>query len=278
MSSSLPSSASVPLREIVIDRGGDLHAARNDAEIMDVAQTSNDNDGNGPITKIDGTSQHQPNGNTTHTNDANETTIGMMDEEVSLKLRKMLSFNKRGSVDTSTTIDSGSALSRPSRPAAPREGRRFSVDTEDIEQDQEKDHQGTLSYSRSTSLRSLGEDGASANLREQLHSAGGSKSMRSLGRRPSLRRRHSICYSIPPSSVTTVSSEQPVSNNTASSTRLAPDRRASMSCADARSVSLSSIITECHPLSMGLGNFSDDSNDDSDDDSSVGSDLVADRS
>ena len=266
--------------------------AEKDAKRMiptDVAQTSNMDDGNG--LKKDGASSHcqQPKDKTIPCivdNEANGkvTATDTVEEELTLKLRELLSFNKRGSVDTTTTIGTGSTTS--SRLPAPQVGRRFSVDTGHFDQqDNEREHDEALSSyanimrnhrQRSISLRSLGDAGVSTNLlREQLHAGGRSASMRSLGRQPSFRRRHSICYSIPPSgSATTVSSEQSFCNSTALSTPRAPDRRASMSCVDARSVSLSSIITECHPLSVGIGNFSSDE-ESSDDDSSVGGNAVA---
>ena len=285
-STTMPSESSAPLREIVIDRTAELTVEK-DAKMMipqDVAQTnpSANGDGNG-LVKKDAASNKTD--HTKHTKAANgkTTTTDTVDEELSLKLRELLSFNKRGSVDTSTTVGTGSTTSN--RLTAPQVGRRFSIDASHFGQhDNEREQDDALSpyanimrnhRQRSVSLRSLtGDAGVSTNLREQLHTSR-SASMRSLGRQPSPRRRHSICYSIPPPcSATTVSSEQSFSNSTALSTPQAPDRRASMSCVDARSVSLSSIITECHPLSVGIGNFSSD-DESSDDDSSVGSNLVA---
>ena len=278
-STAMPHESSVPLREIVIDKMTELTVEK-DAKMMipqDVAQTnpSANGDGNGLVKKDVASNKTD---HTKHTKDANgkTTTTDTVDEELSLKLRELLSAG-------STTAN---------RLTAPQVGRRFSVDAGHFEQhDNEREQDDALSScanimrnhrQRSISLRSLtGDAGVSTNLREQLHAGGRSASMRSLGRQPSLRRRHSTCCSIPPPcSATTVSSEQSFSNSTALSTPQAPDRRASMSCVDARSVSLSSIIAECHPLSVGIGNFSSD-DESSDDDSSVGSTcniVVVDRS
>lgn len=274
----------IDIREVVIDKV----VAEKDAEMViqrDVAQTSKNDDDNGDIVKKDGTGHHT-------TNDANnKASIDTVNDELTLNLRKLLSFtNKRGSVDTSTTVGTGSAVSSR-RSTAFQTGRRFSVDADshDHQQDNdEREHDGLLPHSttmraqrqqRSTSLRSLGNAvDFSANLRDHHLDAGRSASMSSLGRQPSLRRRHSLCYSLPSSSATADNSLSYMHDNTSTAgdaTDAAPrriDRRATISCADARGVSLSSIITECHPLTMGF--VSDDDESSSDDDSSIGRENI----
>ena len=274
------SAPSVPLCEIVVDRMAEL-AVEKDAEMMaqvGVAQKDQNANGDGNDQRIDATSNKTS--TCTAGDDANnKTTIDAIDSELPLKLRELLIFNKRGSVDTSTTVATGNTNTTTA--AATPTGRRHSVDTgrhENQQADNEREHDEALfairrdQRLRRASLGSLGEAGPSANLRDHLLHAGRSASTTSLGRRPSLsvRRRHSICYSIPPpGSATAGGSERSLSNSSAVSTPRAPDRRASMSCVDARSVSLSSIITECHPLSIGIGIFSSD-DESSDDDASVG--------
>ena len=113
--------------------------------------------------------------------------------------------------------------------------------------------------SSSASLQDLSTFLGSLNAAEQ---EGSSTSRRSSlvqqGRRPSLRRRHSICYYSVPSS----SGEEEFSS---SSINTNANRRATLSTCDRRE-SLSSIITEVHPFSVGVDWLSDSDDSDSDDD------------
>ena len=141
--SSPPSSSfSVPLREIVIDR-----VAEKDAKMMipqDVAQTNPSANGDGIGLKKDAASNKTSPCIVDNDASGKNTTADTVDEELSLKLRELLSFNKRGSVDTSTTV--GTGITTANRLTAPQVGRRFSVDAGHFErQGNEREQDDALS-------------------------------------------------------------------------------------------------------------------------------------